>query len=82
MSILRVLADIQFCRMRLAAYTALLKAVLAAVSEDKEVGCLSHLVWAGYLDGLSRTGQAPVLAAASETGGLAGGHLTWCGGGL
>ena len=71
-SILGALADIQFCRMRLAAYAALLKAVLAAASEDKEVSWLSHLVRAGFLGGLSRIGQAPVLAAASGTGGLAG----------
>ena len=77
-SILGALADIQFCRMRLAAYAALLKAVLAAASEDKEVGCLSHLHWAEYLGGLIWTGWAPVRAA---TGGLAGGHLTRCGDG-
>ena len=51
-SILGALADIQFCRMRLAAYAALLKAVLAATSEDKEVSWSSHLFWAGYLGGL------------------------------
>ena len=77
-SILGALADIQFCRMRLAAYAALLKAVLAAASEDKEVNWSSHLVWAGCLGGLSWSGQAPVIAAASEIGGLAVGHLTWC----
>ena len=44
-SILGALADIQFCRMRLAAYAALLKAVLAAASEDKEVTWSSHFAW-------------------------------------
>ncbi len=75
-SILRALADIQFCRMRLAAYADLLKAVLAAASEDKEVSWSSHLVQMGYLGALSQTRWVSVLAAASETGGLAGDRLT------